>query len=605
MIKKLSLLRGKIDYKWIVLTNTSLGAFMAFLDSTIVEISLPAIFHGINVNPLAPGETDYLLWTLMGYLVVTATLLVTFGRISDMFGRVRLYNLGFGIFAVGSILLYLVPGTGNSAALMIILFRLVQAVGGAFLISNSMAIITDAFPPNQRGLALGINIICGTTGAFIGLVLGGILAAINWRYIFLVSVPFSVGGTIWAYLALHEVATIRQHQKLDIPGNILFAFGLTALLVGTTYGIQPYGSSNMGWSNPFVLACLIGGALALIAFVFVEQRVPDPMFRLQLFKIRMFSAGNIAGFLASLARGGLNLMLIIWLQGIWLPLHGISFEVTPLWAGIYMLPLTVGFMIMGPLSGFLSDRFGARAFSTAGMLLTAVGFAGLLLIPVNFTYFLFALAILVIGMGMGMFVSPNSVAIMNSVPAENRGVSSGMRATFQNTASTISITWIFAIVIVGLSTHLPGAMYQGLTQYGVPAKVAQQIANLPPTGALFAAFLGYNPMKAMLPASVLQQLPSASQTALLSKSFFPNLISAPFDDGLRLAFSISLILVIIAALASLMRGKRFIYEEEQQIPAAALKLDPLDPLDPPEGDGHNADGAASKEKIHAAGQGPG
>ena len=386
MQKKLDITKGRIAYKWIALSNTTLGIFMAMLDGSIVEISLPAIFHGIGVNPLARGETDYLLWTLMGYLVVTATLLVTFGRISDMFGRVRLYNLGFAIFAVGSILLYLVHGTGNGAAMQIIIFRLVQAVGGAFLMANSTAILTDAFPPNQRGLAMGINMIAGTTGTFIGLLAGGILAAINWRYVFLVSVPFSVGGTIWAYLALHETATIRKHQHLDIPGNILFALGLTALLVGTTYGIQPYGNSTMGWGSPFVLACLIGGALALVAFVFVEQHVPEPMFRLELFKIRMFSAGNIAGFLAALARGGLNLMIIIWLQGIWLPLHGFSFEDTPLWAGIYMLPLTIGFMIMGPLSGFLSDRYGARIFSTAGMLVTAAGFAGLLLIPINFVY---------------------------------------------------------------------------------------------------------------------------------------------------------------------------------------------------------------------------
>jgi MFS family permease len=564
MQKKPDLTKGRIAYKWIVLSNTTLGIFMAMLDGSIVEISLPAIFHGIGVNPLARGETDYLLWTLMGYLVVTATLLVTFGRISDMFGRIRLYNLGFAIFAVGSILLYLVHGTGNGAAMQIIVFRLVQAVGGAFLMANSAAILTDAFPPNQRGLAMGINMIAGTSGTFVGLLAGGILAAINWRYVFLVSVPFSVGGTIWAYLALHEIATIRKHQQLDIPGNILFALGLTALLVGTTYGIQPYGNSTMGWGSPFVLACLIGGTLALVAFVFVEQHVPEPMFRLELFKIRMFSAGNIAGFLAALARGGLNLMIIIWLQGIWLPLHGYSFEDTPLWAGIYMLPLTIGFMIMGPLSGFLSDRYGARTFSTAGMLVTAAGFVGLLLVPTNFVYAAFALAILVIGMGMGMFVSPNTTAIMNSVPAEHRGASSGMRATFQNTANTVSITWIFTMVTIGLAAHLPAALYQGLTQAGIPGNAASQVANLPPTGALFAAFLGYNPMKTILPAAVLQGLPAASQASLLSKTFFPNLIAAPFDYGLRIAFSISIALALIAALASLLRGKRYIYEQEDQ-----------------------------------------
>ncbi|MGA2505740.1 MAG: MFS transporter, partial [Anaerolineales bacterium] len=322
-----------IDYKWIALSNTTLGAFMAALDGSIVLIALPAIFRGIGINPLAPGETDYLLWVLMGYGVITATLLVTFGRISDMFGRVRLYNLGFAIFAVGSILLFLVQGTGNGAALQIIIFRLVQAIGGAFLFSNSTAILTDAFPPHQRGMAMGINQIALLSGQFIGLLAGGLLAAIDWRAVFLVSVPFSIGGTIWAYMALHETAKIREHQKLDIPGNVLFAVGLTAVLVGMTYGLQPYGASSMGWTNPFVLSCLIGGALLLIAFFFVEQRALEPMFRLELFKIRMFLAGNAAGFLASLARGGLTFMLIIWLQGIWLPLHGYNFEDTPLWAG--------------------------------------------------------------------------------------------------------------------------------------------------------------------------------------------------------------------------------------------------------------------------------
>jgi len=573
MEKKPDITRGRIAYKWIVLSNTTLGIFMAMLDGSIVEISLPAIFHGIGLNPLAPGETDYLLWTLMGYLVVTATLLVTFGRISDMFGRVRLYNLGFAIFAVGSILLYLVTGTGNGAAMQIIIFRLIQAVGGAFLMANSTAILTDAFPPNQRGLAMGINMIAGTSGTFIGLLAGGILAAINWRYVFLVSVPFSVGGTIWAYLALHETATIRQHQRLDIPGNLLFALGLTALLVGTTYGIEPYGTSTMGWGSPFVLTCLIGGALALVAFIFVEQHVAEPMFRLELFKIRMFSAGNLAGFLAALARGGLNLMIIIWLQGIWLPLHGFSFEDTPLWAGIYMLPLTIGFMIMGPISGFLSDRYGARIFSTAGMLVTVVGFVGLYLMPINFTYIFFALAILIIGMGMGMFVSPNTTAIMNSVPAEHRGASSGMRATFQNTANTISITWIFTMVTLGLASHLPTTLYQGLTQAGIPNNVAQKVANLPPTAALFAAFLGYNPMKTILPPTVLQQLPAASQALLLSKPFFPNLISGPFDFGLRVAFSISAVLGLISAFASLMRGKRYIHELEDQPQLDAAEME--------------------------------
>jgi MFS family permease len=268
-----------IPYKWIALANTTLGLFIAALDGSIVLISLPAIFTGIGINPLAPAEIDYLLWTLMGYLAATAMLLVAFGRISDMFGRVRLYNLGFAIFAVGSILLYLVHVTGNTAALQIIIFRLVQAVGGAFLFANSSAILTDAFQPNQRGTAMGINQIAFLAGQFIGLIVGSVLAAINWPLVFLVSVPFSVGGTIWAYIALHEIATIRRRQKLDIPGNLLFALGLTALLLGMTYGLQPYQNSTMGWGNPIVIDCLAGGIIALIAFIFIKKHVSEPMFR--------------------------------------------------------------------------------------------------------------------------------------------------------------------------------------------------------------------------------------------------------------------------------------------------------------------------------------
>jgi len=562
--------RHGIDYKWIALSNTTLGMFMAMLDGSILLIALPAIFKGIGINPLAPGETDYLLWTLMGYGVITATLLVAFGRISDMFGRVRLYNLGFAIFAVGSVLLFLVQGTGNVAAMQIIIFRLVQAVGSAFLMSNSAAILTDAFPPNQRGMAMGINQIAGLSGQFLGLIVGGFLATINWRAVFLVSVPFSVGGTIWAYLALRETGHIRQHQHLDIPGNILFALGLTILLVGVTYGIEPYGNSTMGWGNPWVIACLAAGVVALIAFVTVEQHVPEPMFRLDLFKIRMFSAGNAAGFLASLARGGLNFMLIIWLQGIWLPLHGYSFADTPLWAGIYMLPLTAGFLLMGPLSGWLSDRFGARFFSTTGMLITAGCFIGLLALPPNFYYPIFAVLILIVGMGMGMFAAPNTASIMNSVPAEHRGVSSGMRATFQNTANTLSITWIFSMVTVGLAEKLPATMSLSLTKAGIPAAVAHQVASLPPTAALFAAFLGYNPMGTLLPPAVIQAMPAAAQADVLGKSFFPNLLAGPFSTGLGIAFSISAVLSVFAALASLMRGKHVAHAVQSAAGAPAL-----------------------------------
>ena len=545
-------------YKWIALTNTTLGVLMASIDTSIVLISLPAIFNGIHVNPLAPGETDYFLWILLGYMVVTATLLVTFGRISDMFGRVRFYNMGFAIFTVGSILLWLTPGTGNTGALELILFRLIQGAGAGFLFSNSAAILTDAFPENQRGLALGINQIAAILGSVIGLILGGILSYFSWRLVFLVSVPVGLVGTVWAYLMLREIATIRKHQKIDWIGNIAFACGATILLLGITYGIQPYGGAPTGWGNPLVIGALALGVALLAAFIWVEQHVEDPMFRLELFRIRAFAAGNVSSFLASIARGGLQFMLIIWLQGIWLPLHGYNYDVTPLWAGIYLLPLLIGFVLMGPLSGWLSDHFGARLFSTTGMLIQAIGFLLLTFLPTNFNYLWFALLLFILGVGQGMFSSPNTSSVMSSVPADQRGAASGMRSTAQNSGQLVSIGLFFSIVTIGLASALSSTLFNGLSRAGVPVTVASSIAHLPPTAALFAAFLGYNPMATLLPPSVLHALPRGEQAHLLGHSFFPNLISPPFMIGLHGVFYLSAAMCLVAALVSFLRGKRSI-----------------------------------------------
>ncbi len=543
-------------YKWVALSNTTLGILMATINSSIVLISLPAIFDGIGINPLAPGETNYLLWMLLGYMVVTATLVVSLGRISDMFGRVRLYNLGFAIFSVGSILLFITPGSGNTAAVEMIAFRVIQAIGGSFLMANSTAIIIDAFPIKERGMALGINQMAAILGSIIGLILGGVLAAVNWRLVFLVSVPVGVFGTVWAYWMLRETSQGGTRQKIDWLGNATFFLGLTIALIGLTYGLEPYGTSAMGWANPFVIGCLVVGVLLMLVFVWIELRVSDPMFRLALFKIRSFAAGNIANLCAGLARGGLQFMLIIWLQGVWLPLHGYSFADTPLWAGIYMLPMMVGFVVVGPLSGLLSDRFGQRLFATTGMVIQAAGFVLLTLLPANFTYIWFAVLLVVMGIGQGMFSAPNTTLSLNDVPPEQRGVASGMRATFMNAASVISMTMFFSIVTAGLASSLPSTLFTGLQQAGLPAVLAGGIAKLPPIAALFAAFLGYNPMQTLLPASALRQLPQAAQAHLLGQSFFPDLISSPFMDGMRLAFYMAAIVCVIAAFTSLVRNKR-------------------------------------------------
>ncbi|MBB1160317.1 MULTISPECIES: MFS transporter [Amycolatopsis] len=537
-------------YKWIALSNTTLGMLIATINSSIVLIALPDIFKGIGINPLEPSNTSYLLWMIMGFLVVTAVLVVAFGRLGDMYGRARMYNLGFAVFTVSSIMLAITWFDGDAAALWLIGWRIVQGVGGAFLMANSSAILTDAFPANQRGLALGMNGVAAIAGSFLGLVVGGVLAPVNWNLIFLVSVPFGVIGTVWAYVKLHDTG-VRQHAKMDWWGNITFAVGLIAVLVGITYGIQPYGTSQTGWGSPMVLSCLIGGVAVLIAFVVIETKVPNPLFRLSLFRIRSFSWGNLANLTASLGRGGLQFVLIIWLQGIWLPQHGFTFEQTPLWAGIYMLPLTIGFLVAAPTSGILSDRIGSRALASGGLVITALTFLLLTLLPVNFDYWAFAGILLLNGIGMGMFSSPNRAEVMNSLPADARGSGAGMMTTFQNAAMVLSIGFFFSLIIAGLSDHLPIAMSQGLTEHGVPAAAAQQVAHLPAVAVLFAAFLGYNPIQQLL-GGQLGSLPADQASFLTGRSFFPNLISGPFQDGLAVAFGFAIVVCLIGAVASLL-----------------------------------------------------
>jgi EmrB/QacA subfamily drug resistance transporter len=545
-------------YKWVALSNTTLGMLMATINSSIVIISLPAIFTGIKLNPLQAGNVSYLLWMLMGYMLVTAVLVVGFGRLGDMFGRVRIYNAGFMVFTLGSIALAFDPWTGGTGAMWLILWRLVQGVGGAMLFANSTAIITDAFPAERRGMALGINQVAAIAGSFIGLIVGGLLSVIDWRAVFFVSVPVGIIGTIWSYKSLHEVGT-KNPGKLDIPGNLTFAAGLTAVLAGITYGIQPYGGKSTGWTNPWVLGAILVGLLLLVAFVFIELRSKAPMFNLALFKIRSFAMANLAGLLASVGRGGLQFMLIIWLQGIWLPLHGYSYESTPLWAGIYMLPITIGFLIAGPLSGTLSDRYGARFFATTGLVVVALTFVALVLIPVNFPYWVFAIITGMSGIGSGMFGAPNRSAIMNSVPKNQRGSASGMAGTVQNAGTSLSIGIFFSLMIVGLSSTLPQTLTAGLEKYGVSSAAASQIGQTPPVSTLFAAFLGYNPIQTLLGSTGASSSGNVDMATLTGKEFFPNLISGPFHQGLVVVFTAAAIMSVIAAIASLVRGKRYVH----------------------------------------------
>jgi EmrB/QacA subfamily drug resistance transporter len=576
---------GRPDrYRWIALSNTTLSMTMATIDASIVIVAMPAIFRGIGLNPLTPGNVTYLLWMILGYLLVQSVLVVTLGRLGDMFGRVKIYNLGFVVFTLASIALSLDPLTGASGAMWLIMFRFVQAFGGAMLMANSAAILTDAFPANKRGMALGVNQIAGISGQFVGLLLGGLLAAWNWRLVFWVNVPIGLFGTVWAYKSLREVATTKR-AKVDWIGNILFAVGLGTLLIAITNGIRPYGGHPTGWTNPWIIGGLVGGVVMLIVFCVFETKIAEPMFQMSLFKIRAFAAGNAASLLGSIARGGLQFMLVIWLAGIWLPLHGYDFAVTPLWAGIYMLPLTAGFLVAGPISGTLSDRYGPRPFATAGLLLAALCFVGLMLLPVDFPYPLFALLIFGNGVGSGLFASPNTSAIMSAVPARHRGSASGMRSTFQNSGMALSIGIFFSLMIAGLASSLPRTLTAGLTAQGVPAAVASHVSHLPPVSTLFAALLGYNPVQNLLaPSGVLSRLPAHNAAVLTGRQFFPHLIADAFHHGLVIVFTAAAIMSVTGALVSMLRGKQFYYDDQdQKTPTQATVTVPSAPTMTPNG----------------------
>lgn len=558
----------KLDYKWVALSNTTLGTLLAMINSSILLIALPDIFRGIGIDPLQPGNTSYLLWLLLGFLVVLAVLLVSLGRLGDMYGRVRMFNLGFAVFTLFSILLSVTWLHGGAGALWLILMRVGQGVGGALVFANSSAILTDAFPHDERGLALGINSVSMVVGSFLGLVLGGVLAPFEWRLVFVVSVPVGLVATVWSYRSLREIG-IRKPGKIDRWGNLTFAAGLVLLMVGITYGIQPYGSHTMGWTSPLVLSCLLGGLALLALFCAVEMKVEEPMFHLDLFRIRAFAAGNLAALLAAMARGGLQFILIIWLQGIWLPAHGYDFARTPLWAGIYMLPLIGGLLVAGPASGWLSDRFGARPFATGGVLVAAASFALLIVLPVDFGYVWFALILLLNGIGMGLFQSPNTAGVMNSLPPAQRGAGAGMLATFNVSSSVLSIGVFFTLMIVGLASGLPHATQSGLVAHGVSPADATRISHLPPVATLFAAFLGYNPVKTLLGPHVLHHLSPANAHALTGRGFFPHLISSPFHTALVYAFVFAIVACVVAAAASLMRGGKYVH-------ADAVAVDPFD-----------------------------
>jgi len=521
---------------------------------------LPTIFRGLNIDPTAPGEFIMLLWVMMGYSIVLATLLVTFGRLSDLYGRTRLYTLGFVIFTFGSILLSIIPdGSGNNGAKMLIGFRMVQGVGGGLLMVNSTALITDSFGPNERGRALGINQISFIAGSLIGLIAGGLLASSNWHLVFIVNIPFAVAGSLWSVFKLKAISK-KVKVPMDIAGNVALGGGLVLISLGFTYALVPYGNSSMGWGSPWVLASFVVGVVLLVAFVFLELKVKQPLFDLRLFKIRAFNYGNLANFVSSLGRGAIMFLVIIWLQGIYLPLHGFTYSSTPFWAGIYMLPMMVGFIALGPVGGILTDKYGARAFATTGMIITAISLYLLTLLPYNFSLWQFEGILLMNGIGSGLFAAPNTTAVMNSLPEESRGAGSGMRTTFNNIGQTISMAIFFSIAISIFTLKLPSSLLNTSLSIGLPLQIATAISKIPPSGALFAAFLGINPAASFSPA-MLNLIPPAALKSLMSLSFFPNAIGPSFMVGLKDSLYIAILMTIAGAVLSALSGGRYVHGE--------------------------------------------
>jgi EmrB/QacA subfamily drug resistance transporter len=560
------------SYKWVVLSNTTMAMLIVSVNQTIVLVALPAIFAGLHSDPLGHNEASYLLWLTNGYTIATTIFLLTFGRLADTHGKVRFYNFGFIVFGVASLLCALTPSTGSAGALELIIFRFIQGIGGAMLFAVNLAILTDAFPEGQRGLAYSINQLAFVGGNVLGVILGGVLAAAHWRLIFLISVPIALFGTIWSYLKLHEISTPTPAPP-DWAGNITLGGGLILLMLGLSYGIIPYGDHSLGWASPLVDIALTAGIALLIVFFVIEARSPHPLFSLKLFRIRAFAAANLANFFFAIARGGLQFILVIWLQAVWLPLHGVSFAATPLRAGLATLPLMLAFFIAAPIGGRLADRHGVRLLSAGGMLLIATALVLFATLPPDFPFWLFATYAALVGVGMGLFSAPNSTQLLGSVPASERGVATGVRQTLSNAGALVSSALFFTVVISGLSHTLPQSLQSGIAQARIPASASQQVIHIAPATAVFSAEIGVNPMTRLLSPGALNSLPRSSADRVRSGQFFARLVSAPFASGIRLAFLIAAACALGGSLASLFRGARVRAGNADEASLAHLAVD--------------------------------
>lgn len=442
---------GVGSYKWLALSCTSLGTLLATLNSGTLIIALPVLLRELHTDIIT------LVWVLLSYMLAQTVLVLTAGRLADIFGRKNLYVLGSAAFGVTA----LAAGFCTTGPQLVVV-RLLQGAAGAFMMANSSAIVTDAFPKRQLGLALGTNMIVAAVGTILGTILGGWLTIFGWQWIFWFNVPFSLIGTIWAWLNLREQVQLDRHQHFDIPGTLTYLVSITGLLIALTVG------GIQGWTTPLVIGGFVAAVVVFPIFVTVELRVPQPLLDFKLFRDRLFAMGNISAFLNALARLAVTFLFVFYFQG--------PEGKDALTAGILLAPLAIGMLVTSPISGYLSDRHGSRLLASLGLVISAIGLAGMALIDLHTPYWYIATVMLLMGGGSGLFNSPNTSAIMASVRPGQRGIAAGTRTMLMNTGGIFSIAFALAIVASTLPQKVMFAIFAGVTT-GVPDHVLSAFMN--------------------------------------------------------------------------------------------------------------------------------
>jgi EmrB/QacA subfamily drug resistance transporter len=452
-MKFLQTRRHSDHYKWWVLSCTSLGMLLATINSGTLIIALPDLERSLSTTLLE------LVWVILVYMIVSTVLVLTAGRLSDLFGRKTAYVLGFLVFSIASL------GAGFAVSgTELILWRVLQGIGGAFLFANAAALVTDAFPKKELGLAMGTNTMVAAVGLVIGPVLGGALVAISWPWVFWFNIPFGLAGCVWAALVLEERSGRSEERGLDLLGVATYIVGLTGLVFALSKG------GLSGWNHPLVIGGLIAAAVFLPLFVVIERHGRAPMLDLALFRDRLFAAASAAAFLNGLSRFALMFLFVFYFQG---P-QGQS----PIMAGLELAPLAIGMLVASPFAGVIADRRGSRGLAAAGMLLSAIGLAGMTMLQADTPYIWSAVWLSLVGVGSGMFNSPNTAAMMGAVPVHRRGIAAGARVMLQNTGAVVSIAFVMAIVTAAVPSDVLFKIFSGLTSGLSPRQLQPFISNM-------------------------------------------------------------------------------------------------------------------------------